>query len=136
VILADTSAWVEYDRATGSSVDRRLTDLIETGGRLAVTQPVVMEVLAGARDDRREADLHRLLLRFDLLVFDAVADFDGAVRIYRRCRAAGVTPRGMVDCMIAAVAWRRGAALLTHDADMDRVAGVVGIEVDGASLRP
>jgi hypothetical protein len=34
------------------------------------------------------------------------------------------------------VAWRRGAALLTHDADMDRVAGVVGIEVDGASLRP
>jgi predicted nucleic acid-binding protein len=136
VILADTSAWVEYDRATGSSVDRRLTDLIETGGRLAVTQPVVMEVLAGARDDRREADLHRLLLRFDLLVFDAVADFDGAVRIYRRCRAAGVTPRGMVDCMIAAVAWRRGAALLTHDADMDRVAGVAGIEVDEASLRP
>jgi predicted nucleic acid-binding protein len=53
VILADTSAWVEYDRATGSSVDRRLTDLIETGGRLAVTQPVVMEVLAGARDGRR-----------------------------------------------------------------------------------
>jgi predicted nucleic acid-binding protein len=136
VILADTSAWVEYDRATGSSVDRRLTDLIETGGRLAVTQPVVMEVLAGARDDRREADLHRLLLRFDLLVFDAVADFDGAVRIYRRCRAAGVTPRGMVDCMIAAVAWRRGATLLAHDADMDRVAGVAGIEVDEASLRP
>jgi predicted nucleic acid-binding protein len=41
----------------------------------------------------------------------------------------------MVDCMIAAVAWRRGAALLAHDADMDRVAGVVGIEVDEASLR-
>jgi predicted nucleic acid-binding protein len=135
VILADTSAWVEYDRATGSSVDRRLTDLIETGGRLAVTQPVVMEVLAGARDGRREADLHRLLLRFDLLVFDAVADFDGAVRIYRRCREAGVTPRGMVDCMIAAVAWRLGAILLSHDADIDRVAGVIGVELDEASLR-
>jgi predicted nucleic acid-binding protein len=135
VILADTSAWVEYDRATGSSVDRRLTDLIETGGRLAVTQPVVMEVLAGARDDQREADLHRLLLRFDLLVFDAVADFDGAVRIYRRCRAAGVTPHGMVDCMIAAVAWRLGAILLSHDADIDRVAGVIGVELDEASLR-
>jgi predicted nucleic acid-binding protein len=134
VILADTSAWVEYDRATGSSVDRRLAALIESAGPVAVTQPIVMEVLAGARD-RREADLHRLLLRFELLAFDAVADFDGAVRIYRRCRAAGVTPRGMVDCMIAAVAWRRGAALLAHDADMDRVAGVVGIELDEASLR-
>jgi predicted nucleic acid-binding protein len=135
VILADTSAWVEYDRATGSPADRRLEALIQSDGPVAVTQPVVMEVLAGARDDRREADLRRLLLRFELLTFDAVADFDGAVRIYRRCRAAGVTPRGLVDCMIAAVAWRLGAVLLSYDADMDRVAGVVGIALDEASLR-
>jgi len=74
-------------------------------------------------------------LRFELLGFDAAVDFDGAARIYRRCRAAGVTPRGMVDCMIAAVAWRTGAALLAHDADMDRVARVIGIETDPASLR-
>jgi hypothetical protein len=135
VILADTSAWVEYDRATGSAVDHRLTALIKGSGQLAVTEPVVMEVLAGARDDRRESELRRLLLRFDLLAFDAVADFDGAVRIYRRCRSAGVTPRGMVDCMIAAVAWRREAALLAHDADLDRVARVIGIATDEASLR-
>jgi predicted nucleic acid-binding protein len=37
--------------------------------------------------------------------------------------------------MIAAVAWRRGATLLAHDADLDRVAGVVGTELDPASLR-
>jgi predicted nucleic acid-binding protein len=135
VILADTSAWVEYDRATNSPVDRRLTALIGNDGPVAVTQPVVMEVLAGARDDRRESDLRRLLTRFELLSFDAVADFDGAVRIYRRCRAAGVTPRGMVDCMIASVAWRSEAAVLAHDADMDRVARVIGIELDDASLR-
>jgi len=67
--------------------------------------------------------------------FDAAADFDGAVRIYRRCRAAGITPGGMIDCMIASVAWRRGASLLAHDADLDRVARVVGVELDEASLR-
>jgi predicted nucleic acid-binding protein len=135
VILADTSAWVEYDRATGSSVDRRLAELIESSGPVVVTEPVVMEVLAGARDDRRELELRRLLLRFELLAFEAVADFDGAVRIYRRCQAAGVTPSGMVDCMIAAVAWRRGAKLLANDADIDRVAGVIGIAIDDASPR-
>jgi predicted nucleic acid-binding protein len=135
VILADTSAWVEYDRASDSPACRRLFELIESSEGLAVTEPVVMEVLAGARDDRREDDLRRLLLRFELLGFDAVTDFDGAVRIYRRCRAAGVTPRGMVDCMIAAVAWRRGASLLAHDADIDRVARVIGLDVDDASLR-
>jgi predicted nucleic acid-binding protein len=135
VILADTSAWVEYDRGTDSPVDRRVTELIEAAGELAVTEPVLMEVLAGARDDRREFDLRRLLLRFELLPFDPAADFDGAVRIYRRCRAAGVTPRGMIDCMIAAVAWRREATLLSHDADLARVGGVVGLQLDPASLR-
>jgi predicted nucleic acid-binding protein len=135
VILADTSAWVEYDRATGSPAELRLTELIKTGGPVAVTEPVLMEVLAGARDEQREADLRRLLLRFQLLSFEAVTDFDGAVKIYRRCRSAGVTPRGMLDCMIAAVAWREGAALLAQDADLDRVAQVVGLQLDDASLR-
>jgi predicted nucleic acid-binding protein len=135
VILADTSAWVEFDRATGSVVDRRVAELIDAGGPLATTEPVVMEVLAGARDDRCEAQLRALLLRNALMPFDPVADFDAAARIYRRCRATGVTPRGMVDCMIAAVAWRLDATLLAHDPDLDRVAGVAGITMDEASLR-
>jgi predicted nucleic acid-binding protein len=135
VILADTSAWVEYDRATGSAVDHRLTALITGGGPVVVTEPVMMEVLAGARSDQRASDLRRLLVRFRLLRFETVADFDGAARIYRRCRRAGVTPRGMVDCMIAAVALRNGATLLSHDADMDRLARVAGITLDSASLR-
>lgn len=127
MILADTSAWVEYDRATGSAVDKRMTLLIQDEGPLAVTEPVVMEVLAGARTDRREDDLRRLLLRFQLLALNAAADFDGAVRIYRRCRQVGVTPRGLVDCLIAAVAFRSGASLLAQDADLQRVARVIGI---------
>ena len=44
-----------------------------------------MEVLAGVREEQREADLRRLLLRFELLPFDAVTDFDAVVTIYRRC---------------------------------------------------
>ena len=135
MILADTSAWVEYDRATGSAADQRLAALIADDGPLVVTEPVLMEVLAGARREAREADLRRLLLSFGFLPFDAVTDFEAAARIYRRCRQAGVTPRGMVDCMIAAVAHRRGAALLSWDVDVDRVAQVIGLELDEASLR-
>jgi len=130
VILADTSAWVEYDRATGSAVDLRLTELIATEGPIAVTEPVIMEVLAGARTDAREADLRRLLLRFHLYQFEVAADFEGAARIYRRCRQVGVTPRGLVDCMIAAVARRHEATLLACDIDLDRVARVIGVKLD------
>lgn len=136
MILADTSAWVEFDRATGSRVDQRMTALIGTDGPISITEPIVMEVLAGARSDEREDDLRRLLLRFTLLPFDVVADFDGAARIYRQCRSAGITPRGMIDCMIASVAWRRGATLLAQDADLAGVASVIGLDLDEASLRP
>lgn len=134
MILADTSAWVEYDRATGSPVDQRLEELIRADGPLVVTEPVIMEVVAGARTDQREADLRRLLLRFALLGFDAAVDFDVAARIYRRCRRAGTTPRGMVDCMIASVAHRHRATLLAADSDLSRVARIVGIGMDDASI--
>src|SRR5882762_1822868 len=133
MILADTSAWVEYDRATGSVVHRRVAELIASEGPLSVTEPVIMEVLAGARNDQREQDLRRLLSRFTLLRFDAAADFDAAARIYRWCRGAGFTPRGMVDCVIAAVAWRSGASLLAQDVDQQRVGQIVGINLDQAS---
>jgi predicted nucleic acid-binding protein len=135
VILADTSAWVEYDRATGSPVDTRLSELISASDHIAVTEPVMMGVLAGARDEERVSDLRRLLLRFHLLRFDPVADFEGAARIYRRCRSSGITPRGMLDCMIATVALRTGATLLAHDTDMTHIAGIVGIDLDQASTR-
>ncbi len=135
MILADTSAWVEYDRATGSAVDQHMTTLIHDGGPLAVTEPVVMEVMAGARTPACASDLRRLLLHVDLLPFDAVSDFEGAATIYRRCRQAGVTPRGLVDCMIAAVALRHHATVLSHDADLHHIATVVGLDMHEASVR-
>ena len=134
MILADTSAWVEFDRATSSRVDQRITQLISDDGPLAVTQPVIMEVVAGARSDGRESELRRLLSRFTLLDFDGVVDFNAASTIYRRCRRVGVTPRGMVDCMIASVALRYGAQLLAADSDLVRVATVVGVDLDSASV--
>ena len=131
MILADTSAWVEFDRATGSPADKQLTYLIANTDDVAVTEPVIMEILAGARTDRREHDLRRLMQRFTLLRFDPTIDFDAATRIYRMCRRSGVTPRGMIDCMIAAVALRHGASVLAADADLTRVGEIMGLTVEG-----
>ncbi len=135
MILADTSAWVEFDRATGSPVDRRLTALVGQRRSLATTEPVMMEVLAGARDDAREGRLRRLLRRHELLRFDGAVDFEAAVRVYRLCRQAGITPRGLVDCMIASVALRYGVKVLAHDVDFARMSDVVALDLDDASLR-
>lgn len=76
-----------------------------------------------------------LLDACELLSFGAVADFEAAARIYRRCRREGVTPRGIIDCMIAAVAQRQSAVLLARDVDLERVAQVVGLALDEGSSR-
>lgn len=136
MILADTSAWIEFDRATGSSAHLRLRELIAGVDELAVTEPVIAEVAIGARSDERELALRRMLGRCELLAFDPVADFDNAVSIYRQCRQAGITPRGLLDCMIASVALRRRASVLSHDVDLARISEVVPLQLDGASLRP
>ena len=48
--LIDTSAWIEYLRATGSGADAEVARLIEANAAIATTEPVIMELLAGARD--------------------------------------------------------------------------------------
>ncbi len=134
MILVDSSAWVEYDRATGSAVDSVLTHLIASDGPIAVTEPIVMEVCAGARTAARERDLRRLMDRFHRARFDSAADFDASVTIYRRCRQAGVTPRGLIDCLIAAVALRQRHKVLAWDRDFAQLARVMELSLHPASL--
>lgn len=134
MILVDTSAWIEFDRATGSEVDRRLATLFATDGPIAVTEPIVMEVLAGAKTVERHDSLRRLLHGVSQLRFESPGDFESASAAYRRCRSVGVTPPGMLDCMIVSVAWRNGASILTCDRDIVRIAETLEVKIDPASI--
>jgi predicted nucleic acid-binding protein len=134
VILADSSAWVEFDRATGSPVHTRMVEAM-TDAELAVTEAVLMEVTAGARSAPAAAELRRLLTSFEWIQGDVVADFEGAATIYRACRAKGITPRGLIDCMIANVAMRADVRLLSADRDFAQMATVVPLQLDAASAR-
>lgn len=107
-----------------------MVDLVTLAGtELAVTEAVLTEVLSGARDDQREASLRRLLTSFEWIPADHAVDFDGAARIYRRCRAASITPRGLIDCMIVNVCLRNGSQLLAADRDFERIATVVPLRL-------
>jgi predicted nucleic acid-binding protein len=121
-VLADTSAWVEYLRATGSPAHLELRRLIADEAAVVTTEVVVMELLAGASDDDELARLRRLLGRFELLAVQGLADYEAAAELYRRCRRAGETVRKLTDCLIAVVAIRAGAALLHRDQDFDAIA--------------
>jgi hypothetical protein len=52
VILVDSSAWIEFQRATGSAVDERLTKAIEADEPLATMGLVLLEVRSAERAAR------------------------------------------------------------------------------------
>jgi predicted nucleic acid-binding protein len=129
VILVDTSAWVEYLRATGSPVHERLRRALDREEQLATLGLILLEILAGARDERQAEELSRLLGRCTLLATEEPTDYETAAALYRRCRRAGMTPRKLPDCLIAAVALRAGAALLHRDSDFDVIASEIPLEL-------
>lgn len=131
MILVDTSAWVEFERATGSPADRRLTSAIERDEPLATSGVVVLELLAGARDERQAADLRRLLDRCDFIPLEEPSDNEAAAALYRACRREGTTIRRLPDCLIAAVAIRTGTRLLHQDSDFDALARHSGLTLVG-----
>ncbi|MGA7705657.1 MAG: PIN domain nuclease [Solirubrobacteraceae bacterium] len=122
MILVDSSAWVEFLRSTGSAVHLRLRTALEDSTELSSTDVIVMEILAGARDDSDRDRLRRLLYGCTFLAVDGPADYEYAAGLYRLCRRHGETPRKLTDCLIAAVAIRNDAELLCEDSDFEVIA--------------
>jgi len=129
LILPDTSAWVEEIRHTGSVVDRALELLLDSGVEIAVTEPVIMELLAGARTKRELAATRGRLLAFPILRVQGLVTFERASAVWRACRTAGEPVRNTLDCLIAAVAIREGASVLHADRDFDVIARHTELQV-------
>src|SRR5688572_46488 len=114
-MIVDTSAWIEWLRATGSEVDHALKAAFERGDLTTVTGVIRQEVLQGARGERQAGDLGRLLSACDSVEPVYPETYEHAADLYRRCRRAGHTVRGTVDCLVAAVALEHGLPVLAHD---------------------
>lgn len=121
--LIDTSAWIEWLRDTGSPAANAVGELRAEPQRIAVTQPVAMEVRAGTRREHL-AVVDRVLDNAVQLSVEPDLDFDTAGELYLRCREIGKPVRALMDCVIAAVALRTGATLLHQDRDYDTVAAI------------
>ncbi|HXA28806.1 MAG TPA: PIN domain-containing protein [Candidatus Angelobacter sp.] len=107
MILVDSSAWIEFLRDTGSPACDEVDRLLDR--ELALTELVLMEVLAGARDD---GNLHQLrgLLGRARMVHCLPGDLAAAAAPHRQCRRQGATERRLIDCLIAARGGARGHA--------------------------
>ena len=121
MVLVDSSAWVEYLRATRSPVDVRVTEMVGVEA-YAITDVVLAELMMGALTGQ---DLYRIRRLADSGRFFAVRplfDYETAADIYRTCRRGGVTPRSLADCLVAAVAINNDLEVLSADRDFAVIA--------------
>jgi predicted nucleic acid-binding protein len=126
VELIDSSAWVEFLRRTGSRANIAVRELLrERPGDVAMTEPVIMELLAGATGDRAFQQIDKLSRGMRLLPVDASVDYRDAAIAYRAVRRSGHTVRKTMDCLIAMVAVRTGATLVHRDRDFDVLAAAL-----------
>jgi predicted nucleic acid-binding protein len=126
VELIDSSAWIEFLRRTGSRANVEVRDLLrQHPGDVAMTEPVAMELLAGATSDRAFEQIDKLSRGLRMLSVDASVDYRDAAIAYRAVRRSGHTVRKTIDCLIAAVAVRTGATLVHRDRDFDLLAAAL-----------
>ncbi|MDP8928508.1 MAG: PIN domain nuclease [Actinomycetota bacterium] len=123
-VLVDTSAWVEFLRATGGPHHLWLRDAIQREVPLGWTDPILFELMAGARSAESANQLRSLLLRGPVLALAGLADWEDAALLYRLARARGLTLRSANDCLIATVALRTRTRLLSRDRDFEALAAV------------
>ena len=118
MLLIDSSVWIELTRPGRGDLHSRL---VASNQLPAITEPILGEVLAGARDvDAVEARLSAVNLR----PIDPGRDYRDAAAIFRACRRQGHTVRSLTDCLIAAVAVRFGDTVAHRDLDFERIAEV------------
>jgi predicted nucleic acid-binding protein len=129
VLLLDTSGWIEYLRDTRSPACAEVAQLLRRPQSLTTTEPIIMELLAGAPTLSALRELETLTAGLALLSVDITVDYHDAAAIYRAARSTGRSIRRMNDCLIAAVAARTHATLVHRDADFDLIADVVALDI-------
>ncbi|HEX2498821.1 MAG TPA: PIN domain nuclease [Actinomycetes bacterium] len=129
VYLIDSSAWIEYLRDTGSKAATEVERLIGTDSDIATTEPIVMELLAGATTPKALTLVDALTSGLPLIRVDPYTDYHHAAAIRRTARSQGKTIRSLLDCVIAAVALRTGATMVHRNVDFDVIAEFTPLDV-------
>lgn len=111
-------------RGSDTRAARRLAELAATPHLIATTEPVLMEVEAGAVGPVSLQRIERLFSSIPLLSVSVTSDFRDAALLCRAARQAGSTVRALTDCLIAAVALRTATTVLHKDADFVALAGI------------
>ena len=128
MIVADTSAWIDYVRG----IDAPHTNLLDyelTHSRIIIGDLIICEFLQGFRQEKDLEEARKMMehLEYHDLVGKAIAV--QAARNFRTLRQNGITVRKTIDVLIATFCIENGYALIHNDRDFDPMERILGLWV-------
>ena len=125
MLLVDTSVWIDFLAGRTTRAVEHFRGRLEAREAFALTELIYLEVLQGVRDPDAARKVSAYLRgQLFLAPRRGLQTYDAAADLYRRCRAAGVTVRSTIDCLVAQTAVDYGMVLLHSDRDYERIARV------------
>lgn len=117
-VLVDTSVWVDFLNGHQSRHAEALALLIRDEADVVTCGLIVAEVLQGLRDPKSLTTIERHFREMDWLTPQEPETYVGAADLFRRLRSRGITVRSTIDCVIANLAARHDALILSKDRDL------------------
>ena len=128
MIVADTSAWIDYVRG----VDAPHTNLLDyelLHNRIITGDLIIVEFLQGFRSEKHFKEAKQLmdsLEYFDFLGKEIALE---AASNFRKLRKNGITARKTIDIIIATFCIENGFELIHNDRDFDPMEKHLGLMV-------
>jgi predicted nucleic acid-binding protein len=128
VILVDSSVWIDFFNGTSTPQVDKLDSLLGATP-LAVGDLILAEVLQGVRNERQFKQVLNTLEAFVLIELGGKEIAIQAAKHYRTLRNLGITPRKIIDTIIATRCIVSRLTLLHADRDFDVFATHLGLKV-------
>jgi predicted nucleic acid-binding protein len=117
-VLVDTSVRVDFFNGHPSPQAETLAHLIREEADLLTCGLIVLEVLQGLRQAKGLSTIESHFRDMEWLSPQEPETYLEAADLYRRLRARGITIRSTIDCVIANLAARHDALILSKDRDL------------------
>ena len=128
MIVADTSAWIDYFRGVDASHTDSLDDAIASN-RIIIGDLIITELLQGFRNDKDYDSAKKLIKKLE---YRNLAGKDVAYQAsqnYRTLRSYGVTVRKTIDVIIGTFCIENKLELIHNDRDFDPMEKHLGLKV-------
>ena len=128
MIVADTSAWIDYFRGI-DALHTNLLDQALSTNRIVIGDLIITELLQGFRNDKDYDSAKKLIKKLEYRNLAGKEIAFEASQNYRALRSKGVTVRKTIDVIIGTFCIENKFELIHNDRDFDPMEQHLGLKV-------